>query len=167
VVQVVWDGIGGIWRVVSEHVRAYGTTGRRRPGFCGRVTALALVLAAPGLMPDLAHGQVVVDDDEVVMGGGGGTQLSPWHVGGSLWIGGSDSGSLRISNAGVVSALDVELAHGADGALHIETGGVLETGSIRRGQGGQALLNFDGATLKATGDQSDFIQGFDSGELNI
>src|SRR5690606_22125320 len=120
--QVIFDHIRGIWRVVSEHVRARGKTGRRRPGRCGRVIAVALVLAAPGLAPDLAQSQVVVDDDEVVIGGGGGTRPSPWHVGDSLWIGGGDNGSLRISNTGVVSALDVELAHGADGALHIETG---------------------------------------------
>lgn len=98
---------------------------------------------------------------------------SLWTVGNQLSIGGAPNatGTLTIENGGKVRALLTRLAASAagNGTLNIRGGGVLETGSLYT-QLGTAQVNFDNATLRATGDNATFVYsqaGVNVNQFNI
>jgi fibronectin-binding autotransporter adhesin len=98
---------------------------------------------------------------------------SQWSVGSQLSIGGGTNshGTLTIENGAVVRALLTRLALSAtgNGTLNIRSGGVLETGSLYT-QAGTAQVNFDNATLRATGNNATFVYsqaGVNVNQFNI
>ncbi|MBY2910901.1 autotransporter domain-containing protein [Rhizobium leguminosarum] len=98
---------------------------------------------------------------------------SSWINSGALFVGEFGSGSMSVENGGTVSASEVIIADdsGATGTVRIAGSaangrGVLETGYIERG-GGDADLVFDGGILRATGNEANFLRGFNAGEVTI
>ncbi|MGC1301318.1 MAG: autotransporter domain-containing protein [Caulobacteraceae bacterium] len=81
-------------------------------------------------------------------------------------------GALTISDGGLVSAATVLMGAndpGATGALIVNTGGILETGSLSPDVGG-ATVDFDDGVLRATADStpiSALISGFAPGDFSI
>lgn len=98
---------------------------------------------------------------------------SSWTNSARVFVGNFGTGTLTVENGATVSAGAVTIAEDQDavGTVHIEGNaadgrGVLETGHIERGNGDAGLV-FDGGVLRATGDEADFLDGFDAGEVTI
>ena len=82
-------------------------------------------------------------------------------------VGYEGSGTMTVGNGGLVSVgSDFYIAryNGSSGALHLEgdaTGrGVIETGSVIRGLGSTVVLDLNGGILRATRDETNFLNGF-------
>lgn len=89
-------------------------------------------------------------------------------------ISGSGQGELIVADGGMVTTGTVQLVTRTDsptseGVLRLEGGvnghGTLQTGQLERGGGGAALVNFNGGTLRLTGDQNEIFSGFRDGEV--
>lgn len=96
---------------------------------------------------------------------------SSWVNSGALFVGEFGSGSVTIDNGGMVSASAVVIADdsGATGTVELVGSagsgrGVLETGYIDRGAGDAGLV-FDGGILRATGNEANFLGGFNAGDV--
>ena len=99
---------------------------------------------------------------------GGGSGL--WNISGGTatadfisvgWTGGG-TGELRVGGTGLVTAENnVIVGEGGAGQVNLN-GGTLKTSFINAG-GSAATLTFNGGTLQARGDQTDFIRGFTNG----
>ncbi|THF62373.1 hypothetical protein E6C76_18825 [Pseudothauera nasutitermitis] len=108
---------------------------------------------------------------------------SLWNITGDngLRIGVRGLGALTVDGGGLVRAQRTHLTSqnfgDGDGMLNLDgtdgSRGVLETGWVEAGtngiraSGSAAQINFDGGILRATGDQADFLRGFDPGEILI
>ncbi|WP_245456112.1 autotransporter outer membrane beta-barrel domain-containing protein [Rhizobium leguminosarum] len=98
---------------------------------------------------------------------------SSWINSGALYVGEFGSGSVTVENGGTVSASGVVIADdsGATGTVNIAGSagngrGVLETGYLDRGAGDASLV-FDGGILRATGNEANFLGGFNAGEVTL
>jgi fibronectin-binding autotransporter adhesin len=94
---------------------------------------------------------------------------SQWTSDASLYVGYSGTSNLTISDGAEASAgtVFVGVDAGSTGQIAIKNGAALTTKSVTAGDGIALRLMLDGGTLRASGDSSDFISGFDSGELTI
>jgi T5SS/PEP-CTERM-associated repeat protein/autotransporter-associated beta strand protein len=99
---------------------------------------------------------------------------SLWSVSSSLTVGDSGTGTLTTDTGGKVTAGSVTLANAgsAKGTLNVNgtvgSRGVLETASITEGTGTQGgFINFNGGILRATSNQANFIQSFETGDVQI
>ena len=86
----------------------------------------------------------------------------------SLTVGWFGNGALDIADGGQVTAAITALGWGAGGTglLRLDDGGVLETASMAKG-GGAATLFFSGGTLRANGDNNDFLGNFAAGDVTL
>jgi T5SS/PEP-CTERM-associated repeat protein/autotransporter-associated beta strand protein len=97
---------------------------------------------------------------------------STWTNSGILSVGNFGTGALTIQNEGEVSSTNTVIGrfNGSNGTLNLDgtTGarGVLETGYVQKGFG-SATFNWNGGILRAIGVQTDFLQGFSSGGINV
>jgi T5SS/PEP-CTERM-associated repeat protein/autotransporter-associated beta strand protein len=98
---------------------------------------------------------------------------SSWTSSGILYLGyiSSGNGTLNILNGGRVSSTGVVLGHlGSTGTLNLSgsaaSRGVLETGLISKGTG-TGTLNWNGGILRATGNQSNYLQSFGAGSITV
>ncbi len=113
--------------------------------------------------------------------GYGGTATGTATVTGGTWtstteliIGyaGSGNSSVTVDAEGKVVAAYVVIGRNEEGigTLNIDktigAGGVVETGYIEE-RLGSGKINFDGGLLRATGNQTDFIKGFEAGDVDI
>ncbi|EJT02585.1 autotransporter domain-containing protein [Rhizobium sp. CCGE 510] len=96
---------------------------------------------------------------------------SNWINSSELYVGEFGSGSVTVENGGLISASGVIIADvsGATGTVYLAGSagngrGVLETGYLDRGAG-DANLVFDGGILRATGNEANFLGGFNAGEV--
>lgn len=92
--------------------------------------------------------------------------VSSLTVTGSIDVGERGTGTMTVAKGGLVSVRDdihIGLLSGSGGTLHLNgdvTGrGVLETGSVIKGAG-TASLDLNGGILRATRDESNFLNGF-------
>ena len=102
---------------------------------------------------------------------------SQWSNSGILYIGAeATAGSMSVANGGLVTSPAVVIGLGPLGApgtgtllLSGQAGarGVLETGYVGKGAGGSASVIFDGGTLRAIGNQTDFLRNFAVGDITI
>ncbi len=98
----------------------------------------------------------------------GGNWTNSWL----LNVGNAGTGTLTVSDYGAVSAPTVYLskAPGVAGTLNLVgtavSRGMLTTGQVRK-DGGNGTINFDGGVLRAAGIQSDFLSGFEAGNVQI
>jgi len=94
-------------------------------------------------------------------------QVSTWTLSDRIEVGGDGDGTLTIERGGLVHAGSTFIARGAgsSGTLYLngdDSGrGILETAKVIKGDGA-ANLNLNGGILRATWDESDFLQGFDT-----
>ena len=111
-------------------------------------------------------------DAEVrVSGSGPGLgEASLWNIESDFNLGYYDNGMLTVEAGGRVTAPSVLLAYysGAQGTIHLNgtagSRGVLETGYLFENNG---TIHFDGGILRATGNQSNFLQNFETGDVQI
>jgi outer membrane autotransporter protein len=101
--------------------------------------------------------------DATVSGSG-----STWTTGDLLNVGADGTGVLTIENGGQVKAHHTIVAYGetGSGTLNVNKDGVLETAWLVRGAG-TVDVNFDGGTLRATSNQTEFLSGFKGNEFSI
>jgi autotransporter-associated beta strand protein/T5SS/PEP-CTERM-associated repeat protein len=117
----------------------------------GTLSAAASAIAGAGL--DTGTGSASVS---------GGT----WTSTGALTVGYSGVGTLTVTG-GTVNAASLRLSNDATGAGTINLdGGLIATGELIRGNG-SGLFNFNGGTLRATGNNTGFTTGFSAGDLQI
>jgi T5SS/PEP-CTERM-associated repeat protein/autotransporter-associated beta strand protein len=98
---------------------------------------------------------------------------SLWSTSGILDIGVNGAGTLTVQNSGKVTAASIVMADSGSnstGTLNINgtsgSRGVLETASISEGTGsGGGTIVFNGGILRATTNSSDFISGFEAGDV--
>jgi len=90
----------------------------------------------------------------------------------TLYVGDRGAGELTIADGGraLVSSATIAASGAASGTLHLDgtpgARGVLETGWIISGSGtGGSTLILDGGILRATGNQTNFLRNFTSGQL--
>ncbi|QKK16521.1 autotransporter domain-containing protein [Rhizobium indicum] len=98
---------------------------------------------------------------------------SSWISSSALFVGEFGSGSVTVENGGMISASGVVIADdsGATGTVELVGSagsgrGVLETGYIDRGAGDAGLV-FDGGVLRATGNEANFLGGFNAGDVML
>jgi T5SS/PEP-CTERM-associated repeat protein/autotransporter-associated beta strand protein len=98
---------------------------------------------------------------------------SSWTNFGNLYVGlnSGSNGTLNVQNGGRVRSADVTLGHsGGTGILNLSgnaaSRGVLETGFISKGTG-TATVNWNGGILRATGNQSNYWQGFGASAITV
>ncbi|MBA1348992.1 autotransporter domain-containing protein [Rhizobium sp. WYCCWR 11146] len=98
---------------------------------------------------------------------------SSWISSSALFVGEFGSGSVTVENGGMISASGVVIADdsGATGTVELVGSagsgrGVLETGYIDRGAGDAGLV-FDGGILRATGNEANFLGGFNAGDVML
>lgn len=98
---------------------------------------------------------------------------SSWHHSDGLFVGYLGGGVLTIEGGAVVSASAVTIASdlGASGSVYLEGSeadgrGVLETGFVEGGNG-DAVLVFNGGILRATGNETGFLFGFNPGGVTV
>ncbi|MBB4234800.1 autotransporter outer membrane beta-barrel domain-containing protein [Rhizobium esperanzae] len=98
---------------------------------------------------------------------------SSWVNSGGLYVGEFGTGRVTVENGGLLSASGVVIADdsGAVGTIELVGSagggrGVLETGYIDGGAG-DATLVFDGGILRATGNEANFLGGFNAGEVTF
>jgi T5SS/PEP-CTERM-associated repeat protein len=98
---------------------------------------------------------------------------SSWTSSGILYLGyiSSGNGTLSILNGGHVSSTGVVLGHlGSTGTLNLNgsaaSRGVLETGLISKGTG-TGTFNWNGGILRATGNQSNYLQSFGASSITV
>ncbi|PDS75805.1 autotransporter domain-containing protein [Rhizobium sp. L43] len=96
---------------------------------------------------------------------------SSWINSSALYVGEFGSGSVTVENGGMITASGVVIADdsGATGTVELVGSagsgrGVLETGYIDRGAGDAGLV-FDGGILRATGNEANFLGGFNAGDV--
>jgi T5SS/PEP-CTERM-associated repeat protein/autotransporter-associated beta strand protein len=73
------------------------------------------------------------------------------------------TGTLTISNSGTVNTIGVTISntHASGGTVNLDSGGVLLTGVVKFGGGsGGTAFNFNGGILRASGANTNFLQGF-------
>lgn len=101
---------------------------------------------------------------------------SLWQNSGDLYVGNRGSGKLKIENGGRATAPSTTLARNtgitSQGTLDLNgtsgSRGALETGYVREGTGSLGgTITFNGGILRATGDQPDFIQNFEAGNVQL
>lgn len=125
----------------------------------------------------IQNGGVVVSDGVIVVGDLGGSGVATVDGVGStltgayMQIGVFEHGTLTVGNGAVVKAGGVQItSSGGAGTLNLEgteaARGVLETGGLTT-LGTPTAINFNGGILRATGNQSDFMQGFQAGAATI
>ena len=125
----------------------------------------------------IQNGGVVVSNGVIVVGDLGGSGVATVDGVGSaltgayMQIGVFESGTLTVGNGAVVQAGSVQItSSGGAGTLNLEGSaaarGVLETGGLTT-SGIPVVVNFNGGILRATGNQSDFMQGFQAGAAAI
>ena len=88
----------------------------------------------------------------------------------NLFVGYFGEGSLIIKDNAQVTATNLtSLAFdsGSRGTLTLENQGQLTTGQLSRGSGASAQATFDGGIVRATGNETNFITGFQTNELLI
>ena len=128
---------------------------------------------------DVASGKASTWNNSFAVVVGNGYSYSPYGYGGS--------GTLTISNGGVVTAPEVVEAGGiqsndgianggaASGVINVDSGGILQAGRIVSGGGSGAALNLNGGILEATnsyssdssGPYATFISGFSAGQVTL
>ncbi|WP_369026895.1 autotransporter domain-containing protein [Qipengyuania sp. RANM35] len=97
-----------------------------------------------------ALAQVVIDNDdtETVRGDGSGTQASPWNIGDGLVVGNTGTGSLVITDGGVVSSLQVQMGGyaGSEGTVTVDgaNSNLATTGTLTVGNAGVGNLTITG-----------------------
>ncbi|KAA0685953.1 hypothetical protein DTW90_34775 [Neorhizobium sp. P12A] len=99
--------------------------------------------------------------------------VSTWTVTNDIEVGVDGVGTLNVEKGGKVHvATDVTIGvnAGSSGRLNLlgDTSGrgVLETGSVIKGDG-TAIFNFNGGILRATRDETDFLQNFGTQAISI
>lgn len=99
---------------------------------------------------------------------------SQWNSSAPLFVGYGGNGTLTVDAEGKVTAPWLEMAYTGSGRgtlnLNGSSGsrGVLETGNIVEETGtGGAHVNFNGGILRATADSTNFLQNFESGDVQI
>ncbi|HCN76677.1 MAG TPA: hypothetical protein DIT13_05725, partial [Verrucomicrobiales bacterium] len=91
---------------------------------------------------------------------------------GEFYVGQTGTGVLKIETGGLVQAASVTLGTnvGGLGTLNLNgtsaSRGVLETSFLSEG-GGAGKINFDGGILRPLGDEADFLQAFEAGDVTI
>lgn len=93
--------------------------------------------------------------------------ISTWTIRDFLAVGYSGTGTVSVDKGGLIqvgSDVYISRTGTSSGTLNMlgDTSGrgVLETGSVIRGSGATAVLNLNGGILRATRDESNFLNGF-------
>ena len=93
--------------------------------------------------------------------------ISTWTIRDFLAVGVNGTGTVNIDKGGLIhvgSDVYVSRASTGDGTLNLlgdgSGRGVLETGSVIKGSGATAVLNLNGGILRATRDETNFLNGF-------
>lgn len=93
--------------------------------------------------------------------------ISTWTIRDFLAVGFNGTGTVNIDKGGLIhvgSNVLISDAGTSDGTLNLlgdaSGRGVLETGSVIRGNGAIAVLNLNGGILRATRDETNFLNGF-------
>jgi T5SS/PEP-CTERM-associated repeat protein len=125
---------------------------------------------------NILNGGAVSNTTGFVGYGGTGTATvdgagSSWTNSGTLYIGRNTNGTLNILNGGRVSSTYVALGYaGSTGTLNLSgsaaSRGVLQTGYISKDTG-TATFNWNGGILRATGNQSNYLQSFGAGSITV
>lgn len=102
---------------------------------------------------------------------------SQWTNSAYLFVGYFGSGTLTVAAGGKVSTgagfgTPLAISNSATGTLNLNgtsgSRGVLETAYLNEGIGtGGGHVNFDGGILRATADSADFLQNFETGDVQI
>lgn len=127
----------------------------RRPVSAGHL-ALMATTALVGILPSAVFAQEVIDGgaSETVIGTGGGTQASPWNIGDTLTVGEAGTGSLTISDGGVVTNTIGRIGDLASGSGIVNiTGSTSEwqnSSLMYVGYQGEGMLNVTDATVEAS-----------------
>jgi T5SS/PEP-CTERM-associated repeat protein len=96
---------------------------------------------------------------------------SAWNLGGGvLYVGAAGTGTVTVDLGGKTTALSTNVGFNGTGILNLNgtagSRGVLETGFISEGNG-ISTTNFNGGILRATGNQANFLQGFETGDIQV
>jgi fibronectin-binding autotransporter adhesin len=132
----------------------------------GNSDAGVLTIGNGGLVQNAAAvlGNLLGGDGSVTVTGG------TWNSAGNVTVGDFGVGSLGIGAGGLVSVsgtVFVGASVGSSGVVSLSSGSsVLSANRIVRGAG-SGSLTFDGGILRARSDESDFLSGFQSGEISI
>ncbi|PRD41038.1 hypothetical protein C5748_23985, partial [Phyllobacterium phragmitis] len=159
------DGPSSTW-IVNGSTEGFYVAGWDDPS---QSTAQATVTVSGG-------GSIVVNNGGGFIVGAFGTGVATvtdpgsWlEVSGGTVVGGGSTGNgtLNITNGGHVQTAYTIVAFdpAASGTVNL-TGGTLETFELGAGAG-VAQVNFNGGTLRAIGDNANFITGFSGTELNL
>ncbi|TLD72462.1 autotransporter domain-containing protein [Phragmitibacter flavus] len=158
--EVTVTGIGSLWEN-SEIL------------FVGNVGSGALNIEAGGMVSNTTSfiGYLSGSTGGVTVTGIG----SLWENSSTLYVGTQGSGTLNIEAGGMVTSTDVTLAvigATSKGTLNLDgsalSRGVLETAYVTEGSGTLGgKINFNGGILRATGDESNFLRNFESGDVEF
>ncbi len=161
-------GTSSLWQISGDLSVGYDGTGKLTVADGGKVTnAIGYI------------GYRFTGNGEVTVTGvhaGTGTS-SLWQNSYELYVGYFSTGELTVADGGKVTtgaAVGTTLAYtsSATGTLNLNgtagSRGVLETAFIQEGNGnGSGHLNFAGGILRATQNQSNFLQNFETGDVQI
>ncbi|WP_170157520.1 autotransporter domain-containing protein [Roseimicrobium gellanilyticum] len=175
--------ISGAGEVISEYafVGSEGTGNGTVEISGGKWTSTSLDVGAGGTGKLLLSGtgEVISADSRIGSGFGskGTVEVSggKWTISDTLTLGYSGTGTLDISGKGVVEAQNgIVMAHMTDGSGTIvlrgdaTSRGVLLTKSISTGfNPSGAKMTFNGGILRASANNTSFINGFDTGNVQI
>lgn len=97
---------------------------------------------------------------------GSATVSGTWINATGFSVGRVGEGVVTIENGGYLSTTSISVANGVSGTINLNKGGVLVTGSVIRGRS-SGYLTFDGGTLRANRDNSDFLYNFAPGSVTF
>ena len=126
----------------------------------------ALVTDLNGYVGLYAPGNATVD------GTNNNGTASAWNNTSYFYVGYDSSGTLTVSNGGIVTAgvTNIGAFGTAGGTLNLNSGGVLQTSSVGANLGGgtsPTAINFNGGILRATASTASFVSGFTPGEITL
>ena len=156
---VTVTGTDSLWETTGLSVGDFGT-GQMTVSDGGAVTSAASYI-----------GNTALGDGTVMVTGTG----SQWTNSGGLYLGYNGTGELSIEDGGKVTSSVVRLADSgasSQGTLNLNgtvgSRGVLETGYLSEGNGSLGgTIHFDGGILRATGHQANFLQSFESSDIEF
>jgi T5SS/PEP-CTERM-associated repeat protein/autotransporter-associated beta strand protein len=174
--------VSSVVGIIGEVSGSTGTATVTGAGSQWNNTSTLYVAEAGNGTLNVQSGGLVTNGDGSVGNSAGSTGVatvtgagSQWNSSARLFIGGAGTGTVTVDAGGKVAASSyVVLANvtSGRGTLNLNgtagSRGVLETGYIAEGTGtGGGTLNFNGGILRATGNQADFLQNFETGDVQI